>query len=338
MTEIPSAGTPPDLSVIVVTRDTCSTLKPIIQCLSEDAAAKRIELLIVLPQDATRRIGKRHQEAFHSVVFVRADNIENRGYAAASAVRRASAAIVALTENHCFPAPGWAYAIVAAHRRGHAAVGPVVVNANPETARSRILHSQGYGAYGGTLPHGPREELPLHNSSYDKAALLIYDNDLEFLLSDERRLHIEMRKAGRMLWVDPTARKAHLNEATWRLAVGLSFCSGWRYGGVRSGNWPVWKRAVYSALWPALSLPITRNLLSKAERRVPADIGVAAVLALTHAFGECFGYIFGARQRYPFVEDDEYLITERLTAVAPRDPRIARYLALYTPFSSRASR
>ena len=43
----------------------------------------------------------------------------------------ATAPVVALSDDHCFPEPGWGEALVDAHRGPWAAVGPVVANANP---------------------------------------------------------------------------------------------------------------------------------------------------------------------------------------------------------------
>ena len=41
--------------------------------------------------------------------------------------------VVAFGEEHCFPEPGWAQALIDAHREDYAAVGPAMHNANPDT-------------------------------------------------------------------------------------------------------------------------------------------------------------------------------------------------------------
>jgi hypothetical protein len=43
------------------------------------------------------------------------------------------APVVAFLEDHCFPAPGWADAVIAAHREPWAAVSYRITNANPES-------------------------------------------------------------------------------------------------------------------------------------------------------------------------------------------------------------
>lgn len=56
--------------------------------------------------------------------------------ARAAGVRAATAPVVALAEDHAFPAPGWAEAFIERHGEGWAAVGPVISNANPRSATS----------------------------------------------------------------------------------------------------------------------------------------------------------------------------------------------------------
>ena len=59
----------------------------------------------------------------------------------------AHAPIVALAEDHCFPEPGWADALIRAHQGPWAVVGPVVRNANPATIVSWCDFVIGYGPW-----------------------------------------------------------------------------------------------------------------------------------------------------------------------------------------------
>jgi Glycosyl transferase family 2 len=63
---------------------------------------------------------------------VEVGTINSTARARATGVRHASAPVVALTEDHAYPAPGWAEALINAHKEGWAAVGPVMANANRE--------------------------------------------------------------------------------------------------------------------------------------------------------------------------------------------------------------
>ena len=50
--------------------------------------------------------------------------------------------------------------------------------------------------------------------------------------------------------------------------------------------------------------------------------------ALVHALGEAVSYVGGAREEFPFVEDDEFKIRERLGGRDIMKPEIASLVAL----------
>ena len=92
--------------------------------------------------------------------------------ARARGVRAARAPIVAFTEDHSFPQPGWAAALVAAFTGGVSVVGPMVENANPGSAVSWANFLLEYGEWMPPgRPHG-HAHLPGHNSAYRRAVLL----------------------------------------------------------------------------------------------------------------------------------------------------------------------
>src|SRR5262249_35044767 len=97
---------------------------------------------------------------------------ESAGHAAG--VRRASAPIVALAENHSFPEPGWAAALIQAHRAApsRAAVGPELGNANPERAVSWAYLFSYFGRWAEPAAAGIVEVLPGHNPSNKRDILL----------------------------------------------------------------------------------------------------------------------------------------------------------------------
>ena len=135
---------------------------------------------------------------------------------------------------------------------------------------------------------------------------------------------------------DPRPVKRHINEATWHLLVGLSYANGRRYGGIRSQDWPLWRRAVYVLSLPLLSLPIARNIWAKLSSAgdVQKNIRLAGVIwciGFFHAVGEAVSYVRGACKEYPFVDQEEFLIRERLGRHAIRDPEIAALVARLDP-------
>lgn len=324
-----------ELSVVVVTKDTARTLQPILACLQEQTIAGEMEVVVVAPDEEAGRANPPFAEGFGKYTVVPAGPVKNRGGAAARGVLRASAPVVALTENHCFPDRDWGERTVAAHRRGGwAGVGPAVMNANPETKLSLVMHAAGYGMFPDTASGGPVDQLPLHNSSFDRRVVEELADDLEFLLEDERRFHARLLERSETLYFDPSIRKLHINEATWGLMAGLVWDSGRRYAAGRSEDWPRAKKLAYGMASPLLTLPILRNqwaLLSQSGipgAGSPMAASIAAAWSLGHAIGEGSTYLFGAPGEFSFTEDDEFMIRERLGGVPLSDERIRGYVEM----------
>jgi hypothetical protein len=323
----------PALSVVVVTRDRLRVLGPIVRSLSRQTVADRIELVVVVPQGMDGALPAAEVAALHSARIVTRATVTERGESAATGVAAARAPIVALAENHCFPEPSWAEALLAAHRSGAAGVGPAVINANPESLISQALHAFGYGQYHRGRAGGAAAELPLHNSSYLRAHLPATITELEPVLADERALQRKLIAEGRELRFDPGPVKRHLNESNWGQLIGLLYGSGRRYGGARARSWGLARRLGYAAATPLLAIPIARSIWGRAlqdstPRRSMGLAGVIAIAGLLHAIGEAISYLAGPKDRFPFLEQDEYLIRERLGRTPLADPEIAALVAL----------
>ncbi|HJX28859.1 MAG TPA: hypothetical protein VJ885_13185, partial [Thermoanaerobaculia bacterium] len=141
--------------------------------------------------------------------------------AKARGVRLATAPVVAFVEEHCRVFPGWAEALIEAHRGPWAGVGAEVHIGNPEVPISHLVAVINYHPW---LPPARRAEhdmLPGHNSSFKRDLLLAYGEELEDLLRAEIVLHGRLRLDGHRLLLEPAARFAHLNESTlWSVAEG----------------------------------------------------------------------------------------------------------------------
>lgn len=326
--------TEPLLSVVVVTRDDARTLQPILAALGEQGDAGRMEIVVVAPTEAAGTPQPSFTAPFAGVRVVAVGAIVSRGRAAAAGVRVAAAPVVALSENHCFPLEGWSQRLLEAHAvAGRVGVGPAVLNANPERARSRVIYAAGYGMYPPSDEAGPRDELPLHNSSFRRDAALAFGGRLDDLLADERRFWAELRASGGTLWFEPSCLKTHVNEGTWTLVLGLSWSGGRRYGGARSAQWPLPRRLAYAAASPLITVPVFRNIRRLREASLPADSGglrddlTTAVLAAVHAAGEAAAYLAGPVDVHPFVEDEEFMIRERIDDEPLHDARVAGWVA-----------
>src|SRR5215211_5225198 len=117
------------LSVILPTADDYSTIRLTVQALRAQTARHRIELVIVAPNDNPGIIAS-ELAAFGAFKIVNAGPMQTSNRSRAAGIRVATAPIVALAEDHSFPAPDWAEILISSQREGYAAVGPSVRNAN----------------------------------------------------------------------------------------------------------------------------------------------------------------------------------------------------------------
>ncbi len=339
-----SSPTAPAMSVVMVSRDGIAGVRPILSCLSEQTIADQLQICLVTPQRyAPVELPAELHDTFLAFSVAYVDVVGNRGRAAASGVRIAEAPIIAFTEHHCFPDPNWAEVLVAAFDRvddGVVGVGPAIANANPETLLSWTIYGAGYAAYTPERPARMLAELPIHNASYRRSALLPLDNELEDLMADERLMQRRLVSQGGQLAFQPETTSRHINEATWHLVLGMNWVNGRRYGGERSEDWPWLRRLAYAALFPLLSLSIMRTCMERL-RHVPATpanykmFGPVFLQSLAHAAGEAAGYLFGPKRDFQFIDDEEFMLRERLAGVTPRNPRIAGFVALAAAYQPR---
>jgi hypothetical protein len=263
-----SESTEPRMSVVLVTPDHFQTIRTTIEHLRRQTVAELLELVIVAPSRERLELDGDATAAFARTTVVELGRIPSIGRANAAGVRRATAPIVALAEDHCFPDPDWAERLIDAHDGPWAAVGPAVRNANPGTTVSWADLFIGYGPW--LLPReaGEAEFLPGHNSSYKRDVLLGYGDKLDAMLEAETLLHWDLRSKGYRLFHATAARVAHTNFALWSSWLPLQFSNGRMFAGARARHMPAWKRLVYvcgSPLIPAVRL--ARIIRSVLERR-----------------------------------------------------------------------
>ena len=126
---------------------------------------------------------------------------------------------MAIAETHAFPEPGWAEALIEAHHGPWAAVGPAIVNANPDSLISWANLFLDYGPWVELADGGPADDVPVHNSCFKRRVLLDYGRGLDEVLSTEHFLVQDLKARGHRLYMEPAARTAHLNTCqsplTW---------------------------------------------------------------------------------------------------------------------------
>lgn len=305
MTSDTTPASAPALSSIILTPDDYGVIAKTVRHLRAQSIASRIELLIVAPRADQVHMPPEVQASFHSVRFVETGTFESFAAARAAGVAAASAPYVAFNEDHSFPDPGWAEALLDAHRRGYTGVAPRMENANPQSALSwaaMLLHFGGVleSEYGFETPHPAAS----HNMSYSRAALLDMGDRLSELLLAELFLHDALRANGHRFWVEPAAQTRHVNISLIGPALVHAWLGGRMYGGLRPmfGSWPAFRRIIYAAGSPVIPLLRLSRVIPEIRRKrvgrrlLPRLLAPIAIILVVHAAGEAAGYLFGLGQ------------------------------------------
>jgi hypothetical protein len=292
---------PPSLSVILVTPDDFATVRRTFQHLRAQTVAERIEVVLVAPRAADVVAGSGEVDGFHSMQVVEtAAPITSSAAARAVGIRAAHAPVVALGEDHSFPDPGWAAALLSAHARGHAVVGPTVRNGNPGTMLSWANLLLEYGPWLDPADAGPAEHLPGHNSSYKRELLLSYGDELPQRMQVETMLQQELASRGHTLLRTADARTAHLNFSRFLPSLPLRFLGGRLFASGRARGWSAGKRTMYMLGAPLIPLVrlrrIVRTMARVPEQRalLPRILPMLWLTLLVDAAGELVGYALGA--------------------------------------------
>lgn len=294
----PGAEEPPLLSVILPTSDTFSTIRLTVRALSRQTIRDRIELVIVAPVNDPL-VDAKEVAGFARVTIVNGGPLRTSNISRAAGIRAASAPIIVLSEDHSFPEPDWAEALVKAHESGCAVAAPVLRNANPKSMISWANLLLEYYPWLDGAPAGEMPDLPGHNSAYNRDLLLSYGDRLESLLEVEAVVQREIIRSGHRMLLEPKAKTSHLNFSRLSSSLGLRFNAGRSFAGHRTMGWPFKKRTVYivgGPLIPLVRLMRISAMLRKSTQYswlFPKILPALCTMLLADGLGELCGYIAG---------------------------------------------
>jgi hypothetical protein len=288
---------PPALSIIMPLLARSSSWPTARDALRAQTIADQLELVVVShlidPLSPNGKPGGLHER----IVAVAPE--VSRSEALAVGVRAASAEIVVFAEDHAFPEPDWAAALLDAHTAGRVAVAPAVANANPTSALSWANLLLGYGRWVPPIEGGLLDELPAHHASYRRAILLERAEALPALIGREGRLQAELQARGHELTLEPRAVVRHLNASTLRGTIDLRVNAGRLYAAhrARREGWSPARRLLYavgSPLIPAVRfVRITQELRSRTHDLTPRVLAGTAVGVALDGVGQLIGYAGG---------------------------------------------
>lgn len=292
-----------ELSTVVVTPAGFEAIRPTVAALAAQARPERIELVIVAPRaHPDLRPDRGELRRFGRVDVVIAGDFASTGSAIARGVERATGPVVAYAEEHVYPEPGWAEAIVTAHRGPWAAVGAALENANPGTSVSWASMCTDFGRWLGHDRPLELDRLPPHQTTYKRALLAPYGRRLAHLLEVESTLQADLIARGHRLLFEPAAVVRHVNPSVLRSYVRAELLGGRLFAAARADSeaWSTRRRALYVAAAPLIPLVRLRRSLTDVRRvrgrAWPTARVVPALLVglVAHTVGECLGYSRGS--------------------------------------------
>jgi hypothetical protein len=271
-----------------------------VQSLQAQTRREHIELILVCPSLESLGPEEDELEGFSACRIVEFDRIHSIAAANAAGVGHATAPLVAFAEDHSFPDPDWASALIARHREDWAAVGPVMSNGNPTTLVSWCDFLIGYGPW--AHPQASRQEahLPGHNSCYKRRVLMEYGAALEEMLAAETVLHQDLRAGGHRLYLESAARTEHVNFSRLGVWLRVQYHAGRVFAAVRAGGRSIPWRLFFTCASPLIPVVRARRAIGQARRANgsrPPILRLVPLLLLgltLDGFGQMIGYISGS--------------------------------------------
>jgi GT2 family glycosyltransferase len=305
------------MSVILITPDRYQTIRKTIRHLRAQGARDRLEVVVVAPSIDSLDLDEKELQDLLCFRVVEVGPIQSIGSAYAAGIRGACAPVVALAEDHSYPAPDWAEALIQAHEQPWAAVGPLVRNGNPGSMVGWADLLIAYGPWLEPAPAGEMDHLPGHNSSYKRAHLLAYGAELEFMLEAESVLHWDLRLKGYRLYLEPRAKTSHVNFTRLSSWISAQFQSGRMFAAFRARNehWSLARRLFFTLAAPLIPVVRLRRILRELRRpgrpsHLVLRVMPALLVGLTaDGAGQMLGYGLGvgtALQKLAYFEFHRY--------------------------------
>jgi Glycosyl transferase family 2 len=288
----------PPLSVVVGTTQGWPYVRRLVEALRPDAESLDLELIFV---DASGRPAPAMTETGPNIRWLPSnDDSVFRLYAEGLRVARGD--VVATTEDHALPHPGWCAAILAAHRDHPeaAAVGGAIENGSPGSLTNWASYFITQGPH--MAPLGDRP-VPVTtneaNVSYKRWAVEnLDDNDgLGFMAILHNRRLVE---AGAVLRVDDRIVVDHFETVGIRNTSVIHFHNGRsisgfeRRRGMTSEQWLRMGAALLLPLWRTSRAVRSGLAKGRMRRQLLASAPIALWLDYCGGVGHLVGYVAGA--------------------------------------------
>jgi hypothetical protein len=297
---VSSSSPPPRLSVILIVGAARTRAQRTLTALCGQTAVSETEIVVVDIGPVAAAALAYPPSA--PVIYRRRPDFDLWAEARAEGISASSAPVIAFLEDHCFPEPGWARAVIDAHEGPWAAVGYGFANANPESYVSRAAMLTDYGLWHRPATHGPARLLPGNNISYKREHFDALGSRLGAALSSDFVAQAAFRAGGLEMMVEPAAEAAHQNFSTvWETGVTNYVWSRLMAARRAEANgWTTPRRVAWALATPATA-PVFRvgRLVRSLRGRRPLwgpvlmAVPVLVVVSFWAAIGESLGYLLG---------------------------------------------
>jgi len=293
----------PELTVVIASVNGWGVLGPTLDALDDLPERDRIEVVVVEAVGAATRDRLRDRVPSVVTVETRRQPIPRLRY---QGILRARGRLVAILEDHARVEPGWASALIEAHRGPWGAVGGPVENGKEGLINWAVYFCE-YAAYMAPLAEGETDDLPGNNIAYKRPHLLRHARVLD-QGKWESWVNDRLRADGVPIAATNTMVVRHIKE--FRLGNFLSqrFHFARSYAGMRRPDQSPARRLVYgfgsAALPLLLSARVARTVFGK-RRHFGRFLVVSPLVGLfltVGACGEMVGYLFGPGRSLDRVE------------------------------------
>ena len=271
----------------------------VVDALAAQTAIESMEIIVLDlgPEEAPRLTVKT------GIRLVYANRSENEpwGIARVEALRQANAPVVAYIEDHCIPESGWTEALMEASKGPWAAISYAFKNGSPDTYFNRACFITEYGFWAAPVKSGPAKLLPGNNVAYKRELLLELGDKLNNALVIDYNVQQELARKQLPMFIQGRALAAHQNYARASSLLRANFDYALGFNRTKVQSWGKLRRIFYALLVP-LVVPLLRlvRLIISLRRKpvlwMPAltSLPIILITFTCAAFGEAFGYLFGA--------------------------------------------
>jgi len=285
------------LTVVIILLQGREKLARCLNALANQEAAPAID--IIVPFDDSYPDVVSLKSDFPALQFISVPGQHTYAELRSVGVKQAHGRIVAITEDHCIPAPQWAAEIMKAHEKEVTAVGGPVDKAVPDSALNWSLYFADYVRYANPMPAGETHQLTDCNVTYkrDKLQTIASVWQDEF---HEPELHGAIEAQGDMLWFSPGVLVEQQRSIRLGDAVRDRYTFGRLFGGRRAMSASMGQRLAYlliSIILPLLLMVrIAQNVFGKGRYKSEFFRSLLYIILLSFmwAWGEFIGYLTGS--------------------------------------------